>query len=346
MFNNFKSKIKFACTHVLPLVFDSSLSYYETLCKLTKKSNEIIEQVNKNSIRLEGIIDSDKFVVDQTYDPTSSDAQSGKAVAEAIQGVQISIPIDQTYDPESSNPQSGTAVAEAIEEISEAKLTIDQNYNPVSVNAQSGKAVAEAISSIGNFNVDESYKPLSPNPQSGTAVAEAIASIEPIVVAQTYNPVSEKAQSGKAVAEGIQQAIDGLDIPTPNTVDQTYDPESSNPQSGTAVAEAIEAINVNSPFSFVQFTSPIMISKWEEIHNNLYTLHQDILLNYYNENERYLITDAFGRVYSYNLQAGLNSQSEPVNLLEIYHYGDPTDSNVIGTSSGFSLIIFKMNLPA
>ena len=31
------------CHKVLPLVYDDSLSYYEVLCKLTKKINEVIE---------------------------------------------------------------------------------------------------------------------------------------------------------------------------------------------------------------------------------------------------------------------------------------------------------------
>lgn len=34
------------CTHVLPLVYDDSLSYYEVLCKLKYKINEIVEKIN------------------------------------------------------------------------------------------------------------------------------------------------------------------------------------------------------------------------------------------------------------------------------------------------------------
>lgn len=40
------TKFRFFCQHVLPLVYDDSLSYYEVLCKLTSKLNETIEQVN------------------------------------------------------------------------------------------------------------------------------------------------------------------------------------------------------------------------------------------------------------------------------------------------------------
>lgn len=52
--------------------------------------------------------------------------------------------VDQTYTPTSENAQSGTAVAEALETIPTA--TVDQTFNASSANAQSGVAVQEAIS--------------------------------------------------------------------------------------------------------------------------------------------------------------------------------------------------------
>lgn len=78
-------------------------------------------------------------------------------------------PVDQTYDATSSNAQSGTAVAGAIDDfktkfktinnqslIGEGDITIgangvivvDSTYNPESLNAQSGTAVAEAVSQL------------------------------------------------------------------------------------------------------------------------------------------------------------------------------------------------------
>ena len=38
------NKLKFWCYKVLPLVYDDSLSYYEVLCKVVEKLNEVIEQ--------------------------------------------------------------------------------------------------------------------------------------------------------------------------------------------------------------------------------------------------------------------------------------------------------------
>lgn len=36
------------CTPVLPLVYEESLSYYEALCKLRSKLNELITDINDN----------------------------------------------------------------------------------------------------------------------------------------------------------------------------------------------------------------------------------------------------------------------------------------------------------
>lgn len=43
MIKNFKN---FYCNKVLPLVYDNSLSFYELLCKVVSKLNEIIDFIN------------------------------------------------------------------------------------------------------------------------------------------------------------------------------------------------------------------------------------------------------------------------------------------------------------
>ena len=47
------TKITFWCQKVLPLVFDDSLSYYEQLCKVVDKLNEVINDTNKAFNQLE-----------------------------------------------------------------------------------------------------------------------------------------------------------------------------------------------------------------------------------------------------------------------------------------------------
>ena len=48
-------KVKFWCFKVLPLVYDESLSYYEVLCKVVDKLNEVIEQYEQLPEYLEEI---------------------------------------------------------------------------------------------------------------------------------------------------------------------------------------------------------------------------------------------------------------------------------------------------
>lgn len=47
------TKITFWCQKVLPIEFDDSLSYYETLCKVVEKLNEVVDNTNKAFNQLE-----------------------------------------------------------------------------------------------------------------------------------------------------------------------------------------------------------------------------------------------------------------------------------------------------
>lgn len=70
--------------------------------------------------RLKRFADEFTVDVDQSYNPLSENAQSGKAVEEAISTIVNASPdggyviIDQRYNANSENPQSGRAVAEAV----------------------------------------------------------------------------------------------------------------------------------------------------------------------------------------------------------------------------------------
>lgn len=46
MYKKIQGMRRYFCHKVLPLVYDDSLSYYEVLCKLTNKINEIIDLIN------------------------------------------------------------------------------------------------------------------------------------------------------------------------------------------------------------------------------------------------------------------------------------------------------------
>lgn len=67
---NLRGIPRWTCQKVLPASYDDSLSYYEQLCKLTEKMNEIIEAINNNFEQLvrEEI---NKFFVDTVYDSST-----------------------------------------------------------------------------------------------------------------------------------------------------------------------------------------------------------------------------------------------------------------------------------
>lgn len=64
--------------------------------------------------------------VDQTYDPTSANAQSGVAVAQAVAAVPT-VTVDQTYSASSQNAQSGVAVAQALQTLPGITVTLLAN---------------------------------------------------------------------------------------------------------------------------------------------------------------------------------------------------------------------------
>ena len=119
-------------------------SVYAQILEETSKAVQIAQSVRDDA-------DSGKFkgekgdkgddgnatTTDQNYDPLSENAQSGKAVAEALLSIQTeengSIVVDQTFNPESENAQSGKAVDEAIKtQVGNSKLAEalkEQNKN-------------------------------------------------------------------------------------------------------------------------------------------------------------------------------------------------------------------------
>ena len=112
----------------------------------TDKQNGIddvlAEDINNIAHAVIELENAEKKVVDQTYSPNSENAQSGKAVAEAVSDKQDSL-VSGTNIKTINNQSilgSGNITIEGG-----SSITVDQTFNPESQNAQSGKAVAEAV---------------------------------------------------------------------------------------------------------------------------------------------------------------------------------------------------------
>jgi hypothetical protein len=74
------------------------------------------------NVSVNGIV-AEPIVVDQTYNPESPNAQSGKAVAEAIDSR-----IDQTFTMGSPNAQSGVAMADMYAMLTDDFTQSDEAY--------------------------------------------------------------------------------------------------------------------------------------------------------------------------------------------------------------------------
>lgn len=104
--------------------------------------------------------------VDQTYSPGSENAQSGKAVAEAVSDKQDSL-VSGTNIKTINNQSilgSGNITIEGGSDVE-----VDQIYNPESENAQSGKAVAEAVATEQN-RADNTFANALKGSKSGSAI--------------------------------------------------------------------------------------------------------------------------------------------------------------------------------
>lgn len=86
------------CAASVPMVFDNSLSYYECLCALTKKLQEIVDVVNVNAEQLQGLQESFKELkayVDNYFDNLDVQAEINAKLDEMAEGGQLSAIIAQ-----------------------------------------------------------------------------------------------------------------------------------------------------------------------------------------------------------------------------------------------------------
>lgn len=109
--------------------------------------------------------------------------------------------VDQSYNAESANAQSGKAVAEAIAGISQPE--VDQSYNAESLNAQSGTAVADAIKeSLASLDIDV--------PEVDDTLSIAGASADSLVVGNKLKEIYQRFDNLQNFESGLDSTDDGL----------------------------------------------------------------------------------------------------------------------------------------
>ncbi len=167
------------------------------------------------------------FTVNQSGDTTIAlDAGGG------------SITVDQTFDDTSSNAQSGIAIAGELSnyvttsDLSDYVMFTDLSSTLVDyVTSNDLSTTLEDYLLESNFSstldgyVDQAFDSSSSNPQSGVAIGIELA-----------NYVQSSSLSTVATTGDYDDLINKPTIPSAITVDQTYDSTSTNAQSGVAIA--------------------------------------------------------------------------------------------------------------
>lgn len=145
---NSVSALRYWCYKILPLVYDDSLSYYEILCKVTEKLNEVISNTNNipsiiaEAVASGGFLDNLQEQIAELNDKDSKTATADRNTGELIwlhgDLFRITRPMlagDQYI--EDGDGITGNVEKVTIEEwsnrflnyVKEAITTNDQNYN-------------------------------------------------------------------------------------------------------------------------------------------------------------------------------------------------------------------------
>ena len=185
-------------------------------------SGENIKTVNGESVLGSGNIKI-QDEVDQTYSPTSENAQSGKAVAEALSGY-VMAEVGKGLSSNDFTNEDKEKLYSALQ-----NENIDKTYNPTSENAQSGLAVAQAVSAEQN-RADNTFSNALKGSKSGSALL--IDDVSPVThemgVRVSSDSISDltairlikKNGSGKVVAEYTPNSdgtVNGVTSLYPNT---------------------------------------------------------------------------------------------------------------------------------
>ena len=145
-----------------------------------------------------------------------------------------SITVDQVYDATSTNAQSGTAVAGAVAGKQDALSTAQ-------LNAANSGITANKVSGYDTHVADTDIHVTTSDKSAWNAKQDAISDLNTIRSGASAGATAVQPASLATVATSgsYTDLVDKPSIPAAVTVDQVYDSSSADPQSGVAVASAV-----------------------------------------------------------------------------------------------------------
>lgn len=269
---NMVNKVKVYCSRIIPLVFDNTLSYYETLCGFCAKVNELCDAVNSQNLAITEFchmveLEIEKF---KEYVDTQLNAQN-----ETISDI-----LDRVRDVETTIGDIQTALANKVDKSDVTNVVEADNENPVTSGAvyeaiqeSSGTTVREAQANTTygfvkgilstNFQISENplsiyngtltMRPATKNQTGYVQIGDNI-DVEGSVISV---PLATPNKKGLVLASGIDSGLTvfngamHVNLTDPLYIDTTHNridiKTATNSQLGVVAPKFGGALNIQSP---------------------------------------------------------------------------------------------------
>lgn len=182
------NKINICCQKVLPLVYDESLSYYEVLCKVIQKLNELIK-INNN-------------IRDEIHKQYVEILEALKTVTEAV--ASVTAMRDEVLTLKQATEQYAHDVVTVYNETVQAKNTAVESATSASQSASTASAkanIAQASATTATEKADIAVQSATTATQSATSAKQNANS-----ASQSATTATEKANEAKQYADEAKES--------------------------------------------------------------------------------------------------------------------------------------------
>ena len=157
------NKIRYYCQKILPLVYDDSLSYYEVLCKVTNKLNEVIESNNnlatewedfKNNFNTNLFNTVNKILTEWFNDGSIEGLVKANLIENQFAGKTVAFIGDSTvYGDDTTGGQTSVTLPSAFQSMTNCK-SLNYGSNGMTVTGKTGNTLYTKLESLNLNNAD------------------------------------------------------------------------------------------------------------------------------------------------------------------------------------------------